>query len=49
MFDQVRQAILPPVGLCHTLAHWPQIAEALADTPRRRTRQTAQLAEKLNS
>jgi hypothetical protein len=39
MFDQVRHAILPPMGLQQALQHWHEIAKALADTPRQRTRQ----------
>lgn len=46
MFDQVRHAILPPIGLQQTLRNWSGITEALADTPRERKRQTEAMKEK---
>lgn len=36
---ELRAAISPRVGLSHLLEHWPEIARALAETPRKRTRQ----------
>jgi len=45
MFDQVRHAILPPMGLQDALRNWSAITQALADTPRKRKRQTEQLKE----
>jgi hypothetical protein len=47
MFDQVRHAILPPMGLQHVLRNWSEITEALADTPRKRVRQTEAIKELL--
>jgi hypothetical protein len=38
MFRQVCLVILPPVSLAQTLGEWDEIAEGLAEPPRRRLR-----------
>jgi hypothetical protein len=48
MFEQLRDAILPASGLRQTLQHWGEFTEALADTPRKRQRQMAELTTKLS-
>ncbi|MBX3176355.1 MAG: hypothetical protein KF886_03260 [Candidatus Hydrogenedentes bacterium] len=43
MFEQIKDAILPPAGLRDALSNWYAITEALSDTPRKRNRQTEAL------
>lgn len=43
MFEQIKDAILPPAGLRDALSNWHKITEALSDTPRKRKRQTETL------
>ena len=44
IYRQLQGAILPRYGLAQSLRNWHDIARGLADTPRRRTRQTARLS-----
>ena len=39
LYRELCTAILPDLGLSHVLAHWPEIAHGLAESPRKRTRQ----------
>jgi len=43
MFDQVKHAVLPPMGLAKTMKKWGELANALADTSRQRPSQRHQL------
>jgi hypothetical protein len=39
VYRELCTAIMPPIGLSHSLAHWPEIARGLAESPRKRSRQ----------
>ena len=39
VYRELCAAIMPHIGLSHTLAHWPEIARGLAESPRERSRQ----------
>ncbi len=39
LYRELCTAILPDLGLSHVLTHWPEIAQGLAASPRKRTRQ----------
>jgi hypothetical protein len=41
VYRELCSAIVPNVGLSHTLTHWFEIARGLAETPRQRKRQVA--------
>jgi hypothetical protein len=40
MFHELRAAILPTLGLNRTLRDWPTIVDRLADSKRKRCRQS---------
>jgi len=40
IYRELCAAIVPHVGLSHALTHWPEIAHGLAESPRKRKRQT---------
>jgi hypothetical protein len=39
VYRELCTAIMPHIGLSHTLTHWPEIARGLAESRRRRKRQ----------
>jgi hypothetical protein len=40
IYRELCAAIVPHVGLSHVLTHWPDIARGLAESPRKRKRQS---------
>jgi len=46
MFHQVQRAIEPTSTLSGTLGHWKEIAQSLAENPRKRTNQTERYFER---
>lgn len=40
MFELIRSAIMPSLSLHECLHHWPELAKALREAPRKRTQQS---------
>jgi len=49
MHEQLKAAIMPDLSLAETLRDWPNICSLLAERPRRRTSQLADLRRAANS
>lgn len=48
IYRQVQRAIMPTYGLAQAIRDWHEIVRDLADTPRRRPRQTSRLKAALD-